>query len=134
MFGAFTIGERSFVESGSWEGPSKSLVREGSPGDVEEEAVAPLGGSKRLLLRVALPCDTGALEDTLEGAAVEEEAVAALDGTEPKSDPPLDEEAMAPLAGAKTLNRREVSKKAVVGTGIGLGRAVSRSDPPSEGT
>ena len=92
MYEAFTIGERSVAGApgplGLLDGPSKSLARIPSPDgrllmDAEpalEEAEVVGPGRKTNL-------EGGMLEAT----AVGEEVVAALDGAEPKRDPPLDE-------------------------------------------
>jgi hypothetical protein len=88
------------------------------------------------------------LESTLEGAAEEEEAVAALGGAEPKRDAPLKEEVVAALVGAEPegdppakgvkglLEVLENTLKGTTGGGIaaGLDDAELKSDPPSEGT
>lgn len=89
-------------------------------------------------------CGAEALEDMLDRVAVDEEAVAALDGAEPKRDSPLDEEAVAALAGAEpeddllakaAKGPLEALENAFVGTaGAGsVGRVEPKSEAPSVG-
>lgn len=103
MFGAFTIGEPAVPEA-----PARLGVREGSLGDVagrdavpELEEAEALGPRRKVNLKGR----------TLEGAAVEDEAATALDGTEPKRDPPLLEEAVDALDGTKPENGAPLDEK-----------------------
>jgi hypothetical protein len=94
-------------------------------------------------------CGAEALESTLEGAAEEEEeAVAALDGAEPKRDAPLKEEVVAALDGAEpegdppakgAKGVPEVLENTLEGAAVeevvaAPDHADTKTDAPSEGT
>lgn len=92
----------------------------------------------------AVLCGADALGSTLEGAAEEEEAVAAFDGEQPKRVSPLEEEAAAALDAAEpegdllakaAKGLLEALENAFVGTaGAGsVGRVEPKSEAPSVG-
>jgi hypothetical protein len=104
MYQAFTIGGRSIAGTPGLlrllDGLSTSLAREGSlDGGLLMDAEPALEEAEVLGPRRKTDLEGGMFEATVVG----EEAVAALDGAEPRGDPPLDEEDVVPLAGTKRL-------------------------------
>jgi hypothetical protein len=148
MFEATAVGEEAVAALDGAEPKRDPLLAEEDVADPkrllgsgvwksEPEPKAPTGD--------AVLCGAEALGSTLEGAAEEEEAVVALDGTGPERDASLVEEAVAALEGAepevdplaKAANGLlEALENALVGTvGAGsVGIAEPKVDPPSEGT